>query len=464
MTVFDYLIIGKNPGGLAFADSILSGSDCTVAIIDDTQSAARRRQNVSRFISGGVREEHLGIGSYTLKDWHREYRPNNLKSLNRIADLQAYCTHVLIRKMLPSGRVALFERTKHFGDGRVKSIDNGMMRNLLVRKRIVDASHFPSAFCTSFIPSFSVAAGVNVVRPYQLDTILNVTPTTFESYCVLGGGRAGTEMVLALLDLGVATDKIRWVKSRDAWMLVSETRAAAANRSRYRMSRQHEALQAMAYAQNPDDLCLRLERLGLIVRTSSEQVPTYFLPHLITHEDAERLRQVEHVIRKGHVHAISEIGMLLSRGAVPMPAQSLYLDCTGYSGSRHRTKVVFQPQSIDLADIRLSHPCFSAAMIAAIELRDLPIEEKNKLSVPLDGGHIAELFLGSLLNHHAWFHDTALRNWIERCRLDPWLQITAQRLNASDRVPKDLGIIRTILPRAIINLESMVQRDNACVQ
>lgn len=460
MSIFDYIIIGKNVGALAFADTILSGSDATMAIIDDTSSIERHRQNLTAYISGGLRDEHLGVSSYTFEDWRAEHGEAAHTMNDRDANLKAYCAHVLTQMMQPSGRVHVFERTDHFGGGRIRSKDTGVIQDLLVRKRIVDASYFPNSFCKSVVPGFSVARAVNVVRPFQLNTVLNLNATGFDLFCVLGGGRAGTEMVLALFDLGVSPEKIRWVKSRDAWMLAAPSKAAASVRARGRMTRQHEILQAMAYARDSDDLGLRLERLGAIVRTSNDQIPTYFLPHRITHHDAERLRQIQHVIRKGHVHAISEIGILLSHGAVPMPARSLYLDCTGHAGPRLGTRPVFQSQSLELADIRLDNPCFSAALIAAVELLDLPSHEKNKLCAPMRGGHIAELFLTSLLNHHAWFHDAALRRWIEGCRLDPWLQMSAHRLNKSQQVPQDLSAIRKILPRAIINLESMVQQDS----
>ncbi|MEO1552330.1 MAG: hypothetical protein AAFR82_00240 [Pseudomonadota bacterium] len=415
---------------------------------------------MATFLNGGLRDENLGIGSYTVKDWRATHRPTMQDSADRNTGLQDYCTHVLNKMMLPSGRVQLFERSEHFGDGRIRSRDSGKVRDVLVRRRIVDATQFPETLCKSFIPCFSVAPGVNVVRPIDHDAILNLSTSRFDTFCVLGGGRTGTEMVLTLLDLGVSSDSIRWVKSRDPWMLAATSKPEQARRSDNQISNQQECLKAMAYAQNQDDLCLRLESLGVIVRTSDGQMPSYFLPHLVTHHDAERLQQVHHVIRKGHVHAISEIGMLLSHAVVPMPEQSLYLDCTGHGGTQHAPNVVFQNRTIDLAEIRLCHPSFSAAITAAIELLDISIEEKNKLCVPTRGHHIAELFLTSLLNQHAWLHDSTLRTWLERCPLDSGLQTTAQRLNRSRHMPQDLGALRAILPRAIINLESMVQKSD----
>ncbi|MEM7639426.1 MAG: hypothetical protein AAF269_10200 [Pseudomonadota bacterium] len=464
MQNYDYIIIGNNMGSLAFADTLLSGSDATIALIDDGENASQHRHPLPRVISSGLRDDSLGIASFTLNDWRATHCPREEIPSDRNADIQSYCAHILTEKMLPTGRVHIFEETEHLGDGRIRSKENGAIEELVAGQRIVDARRFPVSFHKPFIPNFSVAPGLTVIRPVNLDAVLNLNTSEFDTFCVLGGGRAGTEMVLILLDLGVPHEKIRWVKSRDPWMLALAGKFEPAPDAHYQIPLFQEIMKAMAYASNPDDLCLRLEDLKIIVRTSADRVPNYFVPHLITHKDARRLQTVKHVIRKGHVHAVSEIGMVLSRGAVPMPDQSLYLDCTGPGRLGVKTGPVFRNNHITLAEIRLCDPSFSAAMIAAIELLDLSAEEKNKLCVPVRGDRAAELFLSSLLNQHAWFHDPDLRAWLEHCRLDRWLQSTAKRLNQTRKFPPDLSAMRAILPRAIINLESMIQTDDAPIK
>ncbi|MEM6557540.1 MAG: hypothetical protein AAF642_16780 [Pseudomonadota bacterium] len=461
MRTYDYIIIGNNIGGLAFVDTILSGSDATIALIDNGNAASRHHQVLPRVINQALRDESIGASSFTLKDWRETHLAHSQNSSDRNADLQSFCAHLLNKVMRASGRVQVFQDTEHFGGGRIRSRATGIVEDLRVRARIVDATRFPVGFHKTFIPGFSVAAGVKVIRPFNQDTILNLNAREFNTVCVLGGGRMGTEMVLSLLDLGVPCENIRWVKSRDPWMLALAGKTEPAPDAPHQISLFQEILKAMAYASSPNDLCLRLEDLNVIVRTSDDQTPTCFMPHLLTRQDAQRLCGVKHVIRKGQVHAISEIGMVLSRGAVPMPDRSLYLDCTGHGGAGHQPGPIFQTGRIDLAEIRLCDPSFSAAMIAAIELLDLPTEEKNKLCVPIRGDQAPELFLGSLLNHHAWFHDPNLRTWLESCRLDGWLQTTARRLNQAKKIPRDLSALRAILPRAIINLESMIQTDEA---
>jgi hypothetical protein len=217
----------------------------------------------------------------------------------------------------------------------------------------------------------------------------------------------------------------------------------------------------MAHAHSTHDRSLRLERLGVLVRTSEHHVPTYFASHFLTPEDTQQLRHIPNTIRKGHVHSISEIGMILSRGVVPMPPQTQYFDCTGSRTRWHQPKRVFELGTIELADIRLCHPSFSATMIAAVELLDASIEEKNAHCAPVIGTSLPSLLLTSLLNHHAWFYNDDLRAWLETCRLDQTLQASAKRLNSSSKIPTDLSTIRATLPRAIVNLESLIEQEHA---
>ena len=151
------------------------------------------------------------------------------------------------------------------------------------------------------------------------------------------------------------------------------------------MNVETEVLKAMAHARSAMELSQRLEHLGMLTRATDDRVPTHLLPHIVSQKDAEKLRRVKGIVRKGHVHAISEIGMVLSRGAVPMPRRTLYLDCTGRRNYSGDPSPVFAEKTIELSPIRLSHPSFSVALIDAIELSYLTVAQKNALCAPVGG-------------------------------------------------------------------------------
>ncbi|MEL7541819.1 MAG: hypothetical protein AAGJ51_13030, partial [Pseudomonadota bacterium] len=62
MDIFDYIIIGKNIASLAFTDTILVGSDATIAIIDDEKAMNRLRCDMATYQYSRVPDESVGIG------------------------------------------------------------------------------------------------------------------------------------------------------------------------------------------------------------------------------------------------------------------------------------------------------------------------------------------------------------------------------------------------------------------
>lgn len=456
MNSVDYLILGIDIGGLAFADTILNDSEASVAFVVDSGAKHDQLNSYAQLLSSGRALGTIGINSYTLRDWFDEFQ-HPYGRYSTAAALQPYVEFVLENRLRPLSRIHLFNDMEYLGDGRLRSQTDGKVVELNIRRKVVDATRLPAPPCPSFIPYFAVSPGIRIVQPQALNAVELLRTAAFDAFCVLGGGQSGTEMVLTLLTLGVSNDRIRWVKARDPWMIA----APAPGKNHNPIRQLHESLKAMAHAYSEHDLATRLERLGVLLRTSADQTPSYFSPHLITPEDAERVKRIPHTIRKGHVHAISEIGMILSRGAVPMPSQTLYIDCTGHRARSNQLSPVFDDASISLTEIQLCHPSFSAAMIGAIELLGSSTAEKNQFCTPIGGGGLADMLLNSILNHHAWFHHDGLRRWLETCRLDRLLQVSARKLNHHSQIPTDFSAIRATLPRAIINLESLAQQDRS---
>lgn len=454
LKTYDYGIIGAGIDGLTFADTILTHSDRTIAIIESAAHSIRSQRRDMFLVSRALTDDRIGLTSYTLKDWREAFHRARIGRLPTPVELQAYREYVLDTRLARSGRLERLGDVDYLGNNRFRSRSSSGNPQPIIRRSIVNSTHGSQPNQPSCGRSFTVASSVHVVKPSILRAHAEMKHRTFDRYCVIGAGPVGIEVMLALIDLDIPTEKINWVKPREGWTLAPTSPKAPKNL-------QKEALTAMAHARTAADLSQRLEHLGLLTRATDDQVPTHFVPHMVTQKDAQKLRQVKGVIRKGHVHAISEIGMVLSHGAVPMPRRTLYLDCTGHGKRRGETPDVFTKGQIELSQIRLSHPSFSAALIGAIELSDLTAPQKNALCTPIHGSNLALCFLTSLLNHHAWFYNRNIRRWLETCRLDPVLRATAQRLNAFEDVPADLSAVRAVLPRAIVNLESLVEQTGA---
>ena len=458
LKTYDYCIIGAGIDGLTFADTILTHSDRTIAIIDPVANSNRPRRGDTSLMSRALSDDRIGLASYTLKDWRSEFHRARIGRQPTPFELQAYREYILDARLTRSGRLERLSDVDYLGNDRFRSRSSLDAAPPNIRRSIVKSTPSSPPYQPACGRSFTAASTVHVVKPSILRAHAEMKHRAFDRYCVIGAGPVGIDVMLALIELDIPNEKINWVKPREGWMLSQPPAPISPATS---ATLQKEALTAMAHARNAADLGQRLEHLGLLTRATDAQAPTHFLPHMISHKDARKLRQINGVIRKGHVHAISEIGMVLSHGAVPMPRRTLYLDCTWHGKRGRDAPDVFTPGRIDLSQIRLSHPSFSAALIGAIELSDLTGSQKNALCTPIRGSNLALCFLTSLLNHHAWFYNRDIRRWLETCRLDPALQSAAQRLNASEDIPADLSAMRAVLPRAIVNLESLVEQSGA---
>ncbi|HVF15361.1 MAG TPA: hypothetical protein VNA21_00565, partial [Steroidobacteraceae bacterium] len=98
------------------------------------------------------------------------------------------------------------------------------------------------------------------------------------------------------------------------------------------------------------------------------------------------------------------------------------IDCSA-SALNSRTPVpVFGDGTITLQPVRTCQQCFSAALIAHVELTYQATAEKNRLCTPialpiLDIDWL-KMFAANLTNQSIWLADSGIRNWIAGSRLD----------------------------------------------
>lgn len=452
---FDYIVIGASIEGLIFSEAVLKDRKARVAIIDRNSVPGGHWLHRPEFAQAGSPNAAIGLSDFTISDWNPGIRVSSR------AEILDYCAHILQHRLLPSERFSYFPDCEYLGDGCVAFLKTGDVEFLQIQRSVVDASRTAKAPGAPHIPCFSVTEAVEVIHPTKLSAKLESIDYPYPAYCIIGAGRTALDVAQFLLSKKVSKTKIHWVKSREPWLLSKPFQIGQAAPLAAHFSASVEGLKAMAHAVTLQSLALDLERLGVLARVSTDHDPSNFYPHIIDPQKAGQLGTIKRVIRKGHVHAISEIGMVLDEGVVPMPVRTLYIDCTGSRGTFAAPAPVFQERFIRLTEVRLCRPSFSAAIIAAIELLDLSTADKNALCTPLQSRNLAALLLTSILNLHAWFHDDTLRQWLSRCRLDGFLQATAANIDASREIPSDLKPIRAMIPRAIINLEQLIEQSGA---
>jgi hypothetical protein len=186
-----------------------------------------------------------------------------------------------------------------------------------------------------------------------------------------------------------------------------------------------EGVQAAAEADSVTDLFGRLEACGQLLRFDPEITPTMYHGATITAAELDALRQIEHVVRLGHVRAIGATEIQLEAGSVPTDAGRLYVDCSAAGLGKAPARPIFEPGHITLQCISTVFPTFNAAMIGYLEAsRSQDPTAKARLAPTTRyPDHAADW----LPNMHGQLE--ALRLWNEQPDVAAWLE--ASRLNVA---------------------------------
>src|SRR5688500_16207890 len=144
-------------------------------------------------------------------------REGGLQARARQSEIQVYFDDLLHRRFLPSGKVRFLGGSEpHEEDGRhlVTSRVSGETVEVVVRRRVVDATYLSPTIPATTPPPFAVANGAAVVPINDLAR-LERAPTAVG---VVGAGTTATDGIVWLQRNGVDPDRIVWVRPRDPWM------------------------------------------------------------------------------------------------------------------------------------------------------------------------------------------------------------------------------------------------------
>ena len=158
-----------------------------------------------------------------------------------------------------------------------------------------------------------------------------------------------------MLTNGVAPDRIVWVRPRDPWML---NRAVVQPDPVVTLGLVADTMAAAAGAKSPDDLFLRLEAAGVMLRLDIDVVPTMAKTPTLGTWELDLLRNVERVVRLGHIKHVTGRELVLENGSISLAPRSLIVHCAA-SGHRYPPLVpIWGPDKIKLQTVRAGFPCF----------------------------------------------------------------------------------------------------------
>lgn len=175
-------------------------------------------------------------------------------------------------------------------------------------------------------------------------------------------------------------------------------------------------------ADSVEDLFLRLEKYGHLLRLSDKVWPKMYRCATVSLAEFEQLKRIENIVRIGRVKSISSDQIVLEGGILASKHDTLYVDCSAEGLTKAAPVPVFNGNKITLQSVRQCQQVFSAALIAHVEAAYDDEKVKNALCQPIPHPNDWRDWLRvSVLNHQnalRWNADPELVNWLRGSRLD----------------------------------------------
>lgn len=416
----DYLVIGAGAMGMAFTDALIDHADVHVTLVDRRHTAGGHWQDAYPFVQlhqaslfYGVASTELGTGALQAQGPEA-----GLQERARRAEIQTYYDDILHRRFVGTGRVTFLGAHEHESNSSshvARSRVSGETTRIDVRRSVVDATYLSPTIPASTPPPFGVADGACVAPINELGD-LGDTPSQF---VIVGSGKTATDGIIWLLTNGVTPDRIMWVRPREPWML---NRAVVQPDPVVALGMAADTMTAAAEAESLDDLFLRLEAAGVMLRIDTTRLPTMAKTPTLAEWELELLRTIEHVVRLGHIHHVTAQEIVLANGSVPLAPGALVVHCAA-SGLQYPPLVpLWGPDAIRLQTIRAGFPCFNAALAGYVEATRGD-DERNRLcppnTLPDSLASWAQMQVRGTLATRAFGAEPDIAAWTNGCALNP---------------------------------------------
>jgi len=372
----DYLVVGAGAMGMAFTDALTDHADVRVALIDRRHSVSGHWLEAYPFVRLHQASALYGVASTLLGGGQLQQRgpEEGLQERATQSEICAYYARMLDR-MVESGKVEFFANSEHVGDRAVVSRISGERFEVPERCRVVNAHYLAPSIPAEKPPPFGVAEDARVVPVNDLAR-LEEAPS---QYVVAGSGKTATDACIWLLSRGVDPDAICWVRPREPWML---NRAVIQPNPAVFLGMAADTMQAAEQASSLEDLFLRLEDAGIMLRIDRAVMPTMAKAPTLATWELEQLRTLENVVRRGHIETVDRGKLTFADGSVAVADDALVVHCAA-DGLKYPPLVpVWQPEAITLQAIRAGFPCFGAAVVGYVEATREDDAEKNRVCPP----------------------------------------------------------------------------------
>ncbi|OGB13576.1 MAG: hypothetical protein A2W72_20940 [Burkholderiales bacterium RIFCSPLOWO2_12_67_14] len=416
----DYLVIGAGAIGMAFVDTLLTDTEAQIVMVDRHHRPGGHWNEAYPFVRLHQPAAAYGVNSLELGHGQKDTMGLNagMYSLSSGAELLAYFDQLMQQRFLPSGRVLFLPMSQVVGEYEVESLLTGARQAVTVRRKVVDGTHSRMQVPSSTPPRYAVAPGVSCV---PLNDLVKLSRPQ-AGYVVVGAGKTGMDACLWLLEQGVDPDLIQWVMPRDSWV---QDRANVQSGDEFFMNTFGNLagqLESVVAAENVQDLLLRLEAVGELMRIDPDVMPTVYHGAILSKPELAQLRRILRIVRLGHVKSIDGRQIHLDQGSIPLPPDTLVVDCSATGIPSVESVPVWSGDRITPQWLRSFGTVFSASLIAHIEATMGDDAEKNALCTPIVPPTLATDWLRmlevSMKNQQRWSRHPQLQQWLAESRLN----------------------------------------------
>jgi hypothetical protein len=418
----DYLVIGAGTAGMAFADALHASSDADIVLVDRRHRPGGHWLDAYPFVRLHQPSAFYGVNSRVLGgDRIDESGPNT--GFYQRATASEICDYFfqVLESLEASGRVRFFPMSDYVGDWSgghtFTSRLTGEATQVRVRRRIVDATYLETSIPKTHVRPFRVETGVTCI---PINDLVGLDGPA-SGYTVIGAGKTAMDACNWLLDNGVGSETIRWIRPRDPWLL-DRAYTQPLEQVSWLMDGVALSMEAVALADDMGDLFRRLEASGQLVRLDHDVEPTMYRCATISTPELEALRRIEHVVRLGRVLAIGSNRIVLERGEIPTDARQVHVDCTAEGLATPPDRPMFEPHQITVQAMRTCQPSFNSALVGFIESLSIDDEGKNRLCppnrYPSSANDWLRGFSGGGRAQARWATTPDVARWMEGSRLN----------------------------------------------
>jgi hypothetical protein len=374
-TTADYVVVGAGAAGMAFTDALVDRADVRVVLVDRRHGAGGHWLDAYPFVRLHQASVFYGVASTLLGGGRTQQSGPEAGFQERASapEVSAYYDRVLHERLLASGRVEFLPGCEYVGEGRVVSRVSG--RVYRVGGRVVDARYLSPVIPAESPAPFEVGEGATVVPPNDLVHLADAP----SEYVVVGSGKTATDVCIWLLDNGVEPDDIVWVRPRDPWML---NRAVVQPDPAVALGLWADIVRAAADAASVEDMFLRLEAAGVMLRIDEGVTATMARTPTLAGWELARLRTVERVVRLGHLRRAERGRLLLDGGVVNVAADAVVVHAAAPGLPVRPPVPIWGDDVITVQPVRAGFPCFGAALIGHVEATVDGDERKNRICLP----------------------------------------------------------------------------------